>query len=366
MKKLALFFLLIAVFGVGLVAVRFRSVAPPPSAVLINDTVMTVSAMSYEEIAAAGPFLTAQLNAAFREMDELRESRDQAMRRFMYLFIAAFALAGVAAFMYCERTILLPFRRMKDFSRSVAEGDLDAPLAMDKQNRFGAFTESFDIMREELRKAVQSKKELVATLSHDIKTPIASIKAVTELMLVTTADEKAQARLNTITAKAEQVNALITNMFHATLEELQVLHVTPEECGSTEIATMLTNADYEGRAVIAPIPTCLMVADMLRLQQVFDNVISNAYKYADTSIAIKAYFANGHLVIDIQDFGKGVPDAELPHLFDKFYRGGNKDKISGQGLGLYISHYFMKQMQGDMVCENRADGFVVKVLIKLA
>ena len=86
---------------------------------------------------------------------------------------------------------------MKDFAERIADGNLDIPLKMDRQNLFGAFTESFDIMRTELKKsriaeanANESKKELVAKLSHDIKTPIASIKAASEVGAALSPDKK--------------------------------------------------------------------------------------------------------------------------------------------------------------------------------
>lgn len=102
---------------------------------------------------------------------------------------------------------------------------MEVPLNMNKNNPFGVFTESFDIMREQLAaarkseyEANRSKKELVASLSHDIKTPVASIKAVSELMLLRAMDAKDIRQLNMINAKAEQIDLMITDMFHATLE----------------------------------------------------------------------------------------------------------------------------------------------------
>lgn len=93
---------------------------------------------------------------------------------------------GICAgyFFYIQCKIIKPFRKLKRFAERIAKGNLDIPLEMDRHNLFGAFTESFDIMRSELKKARiaearanTSKKELVAKLSHDIKTPVASIKA---------------------------------------------------------------------------------------------------------------------------------------------------------------------------------------------
>jgi len=373
MTKAIICILLITALGYIAVFFAFRASTPQPDTVLINDALMIIQQGQGEDAADAVVFLEMRLADAFEDMDAARKSRDNALQIFMYILITMLSAAGISLYLYCERKILTPFRKLQAFAQRVAAGNFDMPLEMDKSNQFGAFTESFDLMREELdkakeseRKANQSKKELVASLSHDIKTPIASIKAVTELMLVKTSDEKEQARLHTITAKAEQINSLITNMFHATLEELQVLTVTPVEVESTEIASRITNADYNKQVMPFALPNCLVMADLLRLQQVFDNVVSNSYKYANTRIAINAYFQDQHLVIDIQDFGAGVTEEDLPLIFNKFYRGKNTENVSGQGLGLHISKYFMEQMQGDLQGENRPDGFAMKVMVKLA
>jgi len=360
MKKLLILVAIFTALGLIFVTTMFRTTSPAPNAVIINDAVMTYS---QDRDAHA---LTAMLTIAFEEMDEIRQVRDERAQMFMYIIIAAFFVLAATVLLYCHYSILRPFAKLRDFAKSISEGDLDTPLAMDRHNRFGAFTESFDIMREELARANHSKKELVASLSHDIKTPIASIKAVTELMMLKVSDEKDTDRLRTISAKAEQVNALITNMFHATLEELQVLQVTTTQVASTEILGLLQSADYEKRASIGAIPTCLLLADTLRLQQVFDNIFSNSYKYANTSIGVTAAFVGTHLEICVQDYGAGVAEDELPRLFDKFYRGGNKAKAAGQGLGLHIAKFFMGEMQGDIVCEVNESGFAVKVRVKLA
>ena len=173
------------------------------------------------------------------------------------------------------------------------EAILDIPLNMDKNNYFGAFTESFDLLREELSAARQreyesnrSKKELVATLSHDIKTPVASIKAVSELMLMQAKDEKVIKQVNTIYSKAEQINLLVTDMFHATLEELQQLKLTVTEESSEVLVDMIENVNYDHQIVYDSIPPCIILTDPVRMQQVIDNIISNSYKYAGTNCTL--------------------------------------------------------------------------------
>ena len=220
--------------------------------------------------------------------------------------------------------------------------------------------------RESERLANQSKKELVASLSHDIKTPIASIEAVAEIMIVKSDNEETKNQLEVIYSKADQINTLITNMFNATLEELQELSVTATEFSSPELNDMIKNADYYGSVNLSPIPECIVLADKLRLLQVIDNIISNSYKYAGTPISFAASIKDQYLEIKFKDYGSGVDEEEIPLLFNKFYRARNAKGKSGTGLGLYISKFLMKKMCGDIDCRNEENGFAVVIKILVA
>ncbi|WP_058302924.1 HAMP domain-containing sensor histidine kinase [Gorillibacterium timonense] len=286
------------------------------------------------------------------------------------VFITLFCLIYAE---YIDRSIFRPFRKLQAFARHVAEGKLDMPLEMEKGNGFGAFAESFDIMREELAKAResermanQSKKELVASLSHDIKTPIASIKAVSEVMMMNARDEEDRNQLDVINSKADQINTLITNLFNATLEELQQLTVAVTEESSAVVGDVIKQVDYLNKATIPSIPECIIRVDRLRFLQVVDNVISNSYKYAGTPIVVSASIKGQYLEMGFKDAGQGVSPDELPLLFNKFYRAKNSTGKSGTGLGLYISHYLMSQMSGEMDCRNVEGGFMVTVRLLLA
>lgn len=285
---------------------------------------------------------------------------------------------------YLNRKLFKPFEALQGFARHIAMGNLEVPLPMDRDHVFGAFTESFDIMREELALARQreadanrSKKELVASLSHDIKTPVTSIKLVSELLLVTEQGTPAAGKIQTIYEKAEQIDKLITDMLHATLEDLGELKVQTEETSSEVLETMIRNSDYYGKVTMDSIPGCLLLLDPLRMEQVIDNVISNSYKYAGTGITIHTELMEGGLRLEFRDYGDGVPEEELPKLIQKFYRGTNSQTsgipgsgtlgsgIQGSGLGLYISHYLMEQMGGELQYYNREDGFSVEIFIRL-
>ena len=294
------------------------------------------------------------------------------IRAFLLCMLAQGGLCA-GYFFYLNGTIVKPFRALEGFAERVAGGNLDVPLAMDRQNLFGAFTESFDLMRVQLKEARQaeiraneSKKELVAKLSHDIKTPVASIKAASEVGAALADQERLRDNYRQIIRKADQIDSLITNLFTATLEELKQLSVTPQDLESREIRGFLESADYLGRASLAPVPGCILRADPLRLQQVFDNLFANSYKYAGTQIEATVWREESCLAVALEDHGGGVDREEISFLKEKYRRGRNAQNIEGAGLGLYIADYFMREMKGELFLENGADGLRAVVRIPLS
>ena len=306
---------------------------------------------------------------------ELEKQTNMKIALFVMSLVLLTVIVSVLYYIYLKRRVLDPFKKLKGFAVRVAGGNLDTPLEMDKGNVFGSFTESFDIMREELKasrereeKAVKSRKELVAQLSHDIKTPVSSIKAMTDVMSLT-ASEEDKVTINAINAKADQIDSLISNLFHATLEELEQLEVKPEDINSTDIVQMIKDADYQNKIEKLDIKDAVVFADRLRLNQVLNNIIFNSYKYADTGINVTSRFENAgskYLFIEIADKGPGVPEEELEMITQKFKRGSNAGNKDGSGLGLYISDYLMNKMEGSLTVRNTGDGFAVEIGIKIS
>jgi signal transduction histidine kinase len=265
------------------------------------------------------------------------------------------------------RNILRPFETMRGFAQRVAAGELDIPLKMDRDNAFGAFTESFDLMREELRRAKeneraaeQSKRELVASLSHDIQTPVASIKAVAELMEMTAAEPERE-KLQTIQQKTAQIGTLVSELLHNTLEELDSLHVNPIPFPSSGLDEIIGKSDYRQKVNPYEIPGCLLRADPARLAQVMDNIIANSYKYADTAIDVSAEMDGDGLMLTLRDYGPGVASEELSRIFAKYFRGKGAEGKNGYGLGLFISRVFMERMGGELTAVNADPGFAANI-----
>ena len=260
---------------------------------------------------------------------------------------------------HTHRRIVVPFERLRTFATRVAGGDLEAPLRMDRSNVFGAWTESFDLMRTELARARRrqeeaeaSKRELVSQIGHDIRTPVASIAATAEVLRASASSPATTARLDVIEAKSRQLESLVADLFGANEDQMDALTVLPGEISSTELVALIHEADYEGRARIEPLPDCLVSADSRRLAQVFDNVLTNSYKYAGTPIEVRAAVDGDLLLVDVADAGPGVGDQELGPIFARGFRGAGAGDAPGQGIGLFTCSWLMEHMGGAISAAN--------------
>ena len=303
-----------------------------------------------------------------RTYEYLQNTRTQFL---IIFYVSTSALALVVGFfiLHYHKTITVPFAKLEKFAKAIAAGDLDAPLVMDKGNIFGAFTESFDLMRAELaiareneRQANISKKELVATLSHDIKTPATAIKIMAEVSMAKNGDSR---ELNTIVEKVNTIDQLISNMFSAALEELTQLKVVPIDIDTIELTEIIRRADFKNMIQPFTLSPCVLSLDPLRIGQVFDNIINNAYKYGGDTISIASEIEGKNFLISVRDNGLGVPEDALSLLQEKFYRASNAHGQSGAGLGLHLASYFIKEMRGSIQFTN-CNGLQVCIVLPLS
>lgn len=312
-------------------------------------------------------------------------------------FIAGMSVGGVIILLgmvgfgvYLNRNVITPFKRMQSFAGKVAEGRLDEPLAMDRDNLFGAFSESFDIMREELSASKQrelelqkKERELVASLSHDLKTPVTGIKLAAELLqmrlsvkaensdsdITFSRDETNSINdsVDGILQKSEQINALVSDLFTATLDDLGEFKVNCRDENSAVLADIVKSCDDKHYAVMGELPQVIISIDRKRMAQVIGNIISNSYKYADTTINVDFKLSEGFLEMRLQDHGNGVSSEEIELITNKFYRGKEwaDSEKDGNGLGLYIAKSLMKKMNGDLTAESDG-GLAVTLVIPLS
>lgn len=300
------------------------------------------------------------------------ETQKSYMGRFLIVVLVEAVI--IALFLlWVYKSIVQPFDDLKEFAMDVASGNLDKPLKMDRGNIFGSFTESFDIMRTELNEARQkeyeaqrSKMELVSQLSHDIKTPVASIKALGELLEAQSTDPKSKERLNSIVTKADNIDVMVSDLFTEALTDLNELSVDVSEQESSILNRIIKDADYMDLISGIHVEECIIVCDPIRTVQVVNNIISNSYKYAGTKIDLESYIDDDCLVVAFTDEGGGVSNDDLPMLTKRFRRGENAKGKPGSGLGLAIAYELMEKMDGDLEVANAEKGLRVTLYFKIA
>lgn len=284
----------------------------------------------------------------------------------------------ITAFGYIYFAILRPFDKLKDFAAKISSGDFDVPLKYDRYNYFGEFTWAFDSMRNEITKtrasekeAIENNKTVIATLSHDIKTPIASIRAYVEGLSANmdSSYEKREKYLSVITKKCDEVSRLTNDLFLHSVSDLDKLKLVCERieiCAFTESVIEEISAERDDVIFRTPDFAAFVNTDKNRFTQLCENIINNARKYAKTDIEVFFTREDENVILHFRDYGEGIPDENMPFIFDKFYRGNNCGNEQGSGLGLYIVKYIVEKTGGKVVLQNREKGLEVKVILPTA
>ncbi len=282
-----------------------------------------------------------------------------------YIAVGSLNILGIIiAFTYIYNTVLKPFDKLEKFASNVANGNLDIPIEQEKGQYFGRFTWAFDNMRKEIKKArndekaaIENNKTVIASLSHDIKTPISSIRTYCEALeanLDKTPEKRAH-YLNTIIEKCDEVGRLTDDLFIHSVSDLNQLSVTPSRIELNSymkgVVDLLSANEHLGyRSDINE--DAFIKADPARLTQILENLIANSGKYTDTLTNIYTRKESDKIIIEVRDYGKGIPEENLPFITQKFYRGINTEGIQGSGLGLYICSYLAHKMDAELVLSN--------------
>ncbi len=301
----------------------------------------------------------------------------------------------IIVFIYIYYRMLRPFEELETYASEIAKGNLEVELPYHRANLFGAFTWAFDHMRREIVKAraceqeaIENNKTVIATLSHDIKTPIASIRAYAEGLEANMdySPERRSRYVSVIMRKCDEVTKLTNDLFLHSISDLEKLQINME---SVELRSFLQDVlegmnqqtgesdkaeggDREGQKdilkVVGELPQLTIKADRKRLEQVLENVITNAGKYAPgtgISLWVDADKQEAEMCrIHIKDGGAGILPEDMPFVMEKFYRGKNTKNQPGAGLGLYIVDYVMKQMDGRVELRNSSEGLEVVLVLK--
>lgn len=336
--------------------------------VALNEIEQLIRTGQYE--AAAG--MTEKLENTIRQAEY---TSDQSPVTIPFLLCCLAFL--IVVFLYIYFSLLRPFDKLQGFAEQIAQGNLNLPLNYERSNYFGQFTWAFDSMRQEIikarsceREAIENNKTIIATLSHDIKTPIASIRAYAEGLEANldTTPEKRQNYITVLLRKCDEVARLTNDLFLHSLSDLDKLKINPAEfelCSYLRNAVIEIAAEQKDIYFHMPDFTAIVNADPNRLLQITENLINNARKYAKSRMDIFLTHSNDSVEIHFRDYGSGIPDDDMPFIFDKFYRGRNCGTEAGSGLGLYIVRYIALQMNGGIHLYNHTDGLEAIVYLPL-
>ena len=213
-----------------------------------------------------------------------------------------------------------------------------------------------DVTEEKRVEAI--KRDFVANVSHELRTPLASIKGYAETLLDGAMEDRETLRnfLSIIDKHANRMTALIEDLL--TLSMLES-HQMPLKLEAVEIKGLINgviqgfekNARDKGLKLTGEIQEGLpkVTADKVRLEQVIVNLVDNAIKYTNQGeVRVIARGENSHLRVDVEDTGIGIPDKDLPRIFERFYRGdkGRSREIGGPGLGLAIVKHIIQAHNG--------------------
>lgn len=346
-----------------------------------NSGSLSVMANEIEQLIAKGETVeagkrAAELKAALSEYSAVEKERAADFGA-VWLVFGASAVIIAGAFLYIGLRIIRPFEKLSDFAQRIAKGDFDLPLNYERENYFGKFTWAFDSMRREIikaraaeKEAVENNKTVIATLSHDIKTPVASIRAYAEGLEagLDSTPEKRRKYLSVIMGKCDEVARLTDDMFLHSLSDLDKLKMNSERlefCGFAEGAVTEIGEEYGDVRFQKPDFTAFVDCDKNRFTQIFGNIITNARKYAKTDIDVSLALEGKEVSISFRDYGEGIADRDIPFIFGKFYRGKNCGGEQGSGLGLYIVKYVVEQSGGRVTLKNLEKGLEIKIFLPI-
>jgi len=280
----------------------------------------------------------------------------------------------IKMFKFIEAYVLSPAKELRIFADNISKGRYNNKLKYDIDSEMTSLCTGVELMQEELQYSLdrqraleRERKELIACISHDLKTPLSSIKAYVGAIKDGYAkDENTLLNyIKIIDDKSDNILTLLNDFFEHSKADLGELKISKAPQYSREFFLRISEAyklefdKKDIKFIIAnDIPNILINIDALRIEQVLFNLFQNAMKY--TSAGGTVHFAvENHkefIKIYVRDTGTGISNIDIHYIFDKFYRGEkefSKEYHEGAGLGLYISKYIVEAHDGEIYAESK-------------
>jgi signal transduction histidine kinase len=298
-----------------------------------------------------------------------------ATRWFVLAATATVIIAAIVA-SRLSRRLTRPVKQADEAARAIANGELGARVpepAADHDDELADLARSINAMADHLERSQGLEQQFLLSVSHDLRTPLTSIRGYAEAITDGATKDPAWAA-SVILSEARRLERLVRDLLDlAKLQSrsfsLQLRPLDLAAAAATAAEGFLVDASDSGIAVrfqaasSGPVP---VQADADRLAQVLANLIENASKYARTTVHVGAAANAGVAMVWVDDDGPGIAPADLPHVFERLYVARHEParKESGSGLGLAIVHELVTAMGGTVVAEA-APGQGARFVVRL-
>jgi len=294
--------------------------------------------------------------------------------RFIAIALILILTNGVLTY-FMSKSIIHPISKLSTAAKKISEGDLEYSIQSDKKDELGELANTFETMRLKLKEADREQKryeanrqELIASISHDLKTPLTSIKGyVTGVQDgVANTPEKMDRYMNTIYRTANDMDDLIDELFlYSKLdlkrETFQFEKVDLHAFFADFIEELAFNLEKEqGKAILSADSEDVYIveADREKLRRVVTNIIQNSLKYIDKKqkeIQVNVTAEADSVIIEMKDNGSGIREEDIPSIFESFYRAdaSRNSATGGSGLGLSIAKKIIHAHGGEIWAESK-------------
>ena len=279
------------------------------------------------------------------------------------MMITSLIIGTCSGYIISER-YFRPLKQLSNASKKIANGDFSVSIEelkyKDDSTELNELINNFNIMAEQLSKIETLRSDFIANVSHEFKTPLATIQGyVTLLEDDKLTKEERQTYLNIIFDATKKLTNLTSNILKISKLENQELEISKKEYNISEQlreVIILLQASWEKKNIEfdLDLSDCMIISDEELLQQVWMNIINNAIKFsnADGKISIKLKSYSNYISITISDNGCGMDEDTLKHIFDKFYQGDKSHSKEGNGLGLALVKRIVSLCKGEVTAES--------------
>jgi two-component system sensor histidine kinase BaeS len=272
-----------------------------------------------------------------------------------WLVAGVSALCALAGALLLGRQILRPLGRLRDASARLASGDLSARASESGPRELHELGVAFNEMASNLEQLFDARRELVAWASHDLRTPLASLRAMVEAI----EDDLAEPReyLPAIHAQIEILSGLVEDLFELARIDSGALALELRDTPLRELINGCVEAlggNVQARIDADPV----VRAAPEKIQRVLLNLMTNAIRHTppDGTVAVVVEKDTDHVVVAVEDDGDGLAPGAPERMFERFWRDDQSRPSGGAGLGLAIAQGLVQAHGGRIWAENRPEG----------